>query len=113
MWQPISLSELKELISQQLAECTHETRAQYVANAIAPQKWDLLPWGDDGGGFWVIAIFGNSVLWYNDIEDGFNTSSYIKEGAIEHYWCNQDMLHIALLGLSQSSPKLGAPNAFT
>ena len=48
MWQPISLSELKELISQQLAECTHETRAQYEANAIAPQKWALSPWGDDG-----------------------------------------------------------------
>lgn len=113
MWQPIPLSELEELIAQQLGECTPETRAQYELNAIQKQKWSLYPWGDTGGGFWAIAILGNYVLWYNDIEDGFNTSTYVKEGTIEQYWCNQDTLHAAMFGLIHNSPKLGAPNALT
>ena len=111
MWQPIQLSELEELIAKQLVECSSATRAQYEMNAISKQKWALSPWGDAGGGFWAIAIFGKYVLWYNDIEDGFNTSAYVKEGAIEHYWCNQDTLHEAILGLIQNSQKLGAPDA--
>lgn len=100
MWQPIPLHDLEVLIARQLAECTPETRAQYRMGAIPKQKWVLSPWGDAGSGFWAIAVFGSSVLWYNDIEDGFNTSTYIKDGVIKHYWCNQDTLHEALLGLN-------------
>ena len=105
MWQPIPLDELQALIARQIAECSPETRSLFEANAIAPKKWALCPWGDDGGGFWVIAIIGNFVLWYNDIEEGFNTSSFTKEGAIEQYWCNQDSVHVALLGLSWVLPR--------
>lgn len=109
MWQPILLRELNELIINQLAECTSITRAQYEANAVSPQKRILSPWGDDGDGFWVVAVFGGSVLWYNDIEGGFNASLYLEEGVIEGYWCNQDTLHQALLGLCHHLPKLGPP----
>ena len=106
MWQPIPLYELKALIAQQVVECSPETRVLFEVNAIAPQKWALSPWGDDGGGFWIIAIIGKCVLWYNDIEEGFNTSSFTQEGTIEPYRCNQDTLHTALFSLNSSSPKL-------
>ncbi|WP_218569289.1 hypothetical protein [Pseudomonas sp. F(2018)] len=111
MWQPIQLHELKALIAQQVVECSPETCALFEANAIAPQKWALSSWGNDGGGFWAIAIIGKTVLWYNDIEEGFNTSSFTHEGTIEQYWCNQDTLHEAMLGLTPNAPKLGAPDA--
>ncbi len=110
MWQPIPLNELEALIARRLVECTPESHALYELNAIPRQKWAPSPWGDAGGGFWAIAILGNSVLWYNDIEDGSNTSTYMNEGKIEHYWCHQDTLHIALLGLIRNSPQLGAPD---
>lgn len=67
--------------------------------------------GGDGGGFWVIAIIEKFILWYNDIEEGFNTSSFTQEGTIGQYWCNQDTLHIALFGLGSKPPKLGVPHA--
>ena len=111
MWQPIPLSDLEQLIAQQLAACSSETRALYELNAVQKMKWSLSPWGDAGGGFWVIAVLGNTALWYNDIEEGFNTSTYVQEGTIENYWCNQDTLHQALLGLIQNSSTLGPPNA--
>ena len=59
---------------------------------IQPEKWAQDPWGVEGGGFWVVAIIGNTVIWYNDIEEGFNTSNYERYGVINEYWCNQDDL---------------------
>lgn len=63
---------------------------------IVPEKWLQHPYGDDGEGFWVVAIVGRTVIWYNDIEDGFNRSSYAAYGQFEDYWCNQDELEIAI-----------------
>ena len=57
-----------------------------------PHKWHLSPWGDLGNGFWVVGIIGSLVIWYNDIEDGFNLSKYTEYGVIERYYCNQDKL---------------------
>lgn len=49
--------------------------------------------GEEGGGFWVVAILGKSVIYYNDIEEGYNLSPFIKYGEIENYYCNQIELH--------------------
>lgn len=45
-------------------------------------------------GFWAIAVIENRVLWYNDIEEGFNVSNFTEPGTIPstEYWCNQDEL---------------------
>ena len=59
---------------------------------INPEKWQEETYGKEGGGFWVVAIVGNNVVWYNDIEDGFNRSKFKKYGKIDGYWCNQDQL---------------------
>jgi hypothetical protein len=63
---------------------------------IHPQKWSEETYGKHGGGFWVVAIIGSSVLWFNDIEDGFNQSFYTESGKIAEYWCNQDRLERAV-----------------
>ncbi|WP_199611544.1 hypothetical protein [Flocculibacter collagenilyticus] len=60
---------------------------------VVPQKWQLSPTGDLGGGFYVVAIFGNQVLYFNDIEDGYNISEFKEFGVINDYFCNQNELH--------------------
>ena len=55
---------------------------------INPQKWTLPPWGDEGGGFWVVGLIGANCIYYNDIEDGFNFSSYTEFGRIDDYNCS-------------------------
>ena len=64
------------------------------AIAIPPTKWQQHPFGDLGNGFWAVGVIGKSVVWYNDIEDGFNISAYETFGIIpeSEYWCNQDDL---------------------
>ena len=94
MWEPITRGELDELIATDLADCSEDERAIYARTAITPEKWRQSPWGDDGGGFWVVAVSDAKVLWYNDIEEGFNVSRFVTRGRIPEgeYWCNQDRL---------------------
>lgn len=63
---------------------------------IEPENWQQEPFGRRGAGFWVVAIVGESVIWYNNIEEGFNRSRYAAYGTIDHYFCNQDELDVAV-----------------
>jgi hypothetical protein len=59
---------------------------------VSPAKWQEPTYGKHVGGFWIVGIVGQKVIWYNDIEDGFNLSKYSELGTISEYWCNQDQL---------------------
>lgn len=95
-WQPISSDELKENINSACVRMDMEQKQIWEQIRITPEKWIQHPWGDLGGGFWVVAITGKNVIWYNDIEEGFNCSSYTTYGTIAEYWCNQDDLDVAV-----------------
>ena len=71
---------------------TPAQRRLWEAIRIEPAKWTQHPYGDMGGGFWAVGVLGRQVVWFNDIEDGFNCSEYTAYGAIGAYWCNQDQL---------------------
>ena len=93
----ISLEDLEALVLKDIVACSHDLRSFYTRVAVDPVKWQQCPWGRDGG-FWALAIVGNRVLWYNDIEGGFNVSRFVNVGTIpgNEYWCNQDSLCLAL-----------------
>jgi hypothetical protein len=101
-WKPISRAALDELVAKELLASTPEDRALFARAAVTPTKWQLSPWGDLGGGFWVVAVIDDRVLWYNDIEEGFNVSCFTTRGTIPstEYWCNQDKLRWALPALA-------------
>jgi len=113
-WHAITLTDLQSLLSRDLADCTAEQREFFVQANFAPAKWRLSPWGDDGGGFWVVAVHRDRVLWYNDIEEGFNVSRFESPGDIpsDEYWCNQDHLDWALRKLKgEQGTRLGPPQS--
>jgi hypothetical protein len=101
VWSPLSRDELQSTLRRELAECSDEQRAYFDGVAFEPAKWSQSPYGDEGGGFWAVAADDNRVLWFNDIEDGFNVSTYTDWGTIpaNQYWCNQDELKVALPAL--------------
>jgi hypothetical protein len=111
-WQPITLDELEAMIVEELSDCSLELQEFFARTRVTPTKWTLPPWGDEGGGFWVVAIHDERALWFNDIEDGFNVSRFVVMGAIPHdeYWCNQDPLQYALPNLAVgASGNFGPP----
>src|SRR5512140_536940 len=98
-WKPISLSELESMVFGDLEDCSDQQRDFFTRVRITPHKWHLSPWGDEGGGFWAVAVYETRVLWFNDIEDGFNVSTFEVRGEIPEgeYGCNEDPLRVALL----------------
>ncbi len=110
----ISREDLQREIDRGLAAGGESTRAFCRQVAREPVKWQLHPWGDDGGGFWVVGVLGDRVVWFNDIEGGFNVSTFEREGEIpeDQYFCNQDELHWSLEKLRTGEGQdLGPPRA--
>ncbi|MYM25294.1 hypothetical protein GTP46_21930 [Duganella sp. FT135W] len=95
-WTPITEAALWDLILATEARMEPPEAMLWECVRIPPQKWAEPSYGNVGGGFWVVGILGTTVIWYNDIEDGFNCSSYSDFGTIGEYWCNQDELEHTL-----------------
>lgn len=95
-WTPIPLKELNDLIDTHYWCMEPEERELWNRVKIAPIKWRLDPWGRHGGGFFVVGILGARVIWYNDIEEGFNISQYSDFGVIDEYLCEQLELHFVI-----------------
>ncbi len=85
----------------------------------AGRQWKGTSWtegrsprrGDEGGGFWAVGLIGRNVIWYNDIEGGFNISSFTTFGSIGAYYCNQGSLQPVLYDLAQWLMVGDAPSA--
>jgi hypothetical protein len=95
-WESITESELQARVAQGVTRMSAPQRRLWEAIRIEPEKWQQHPWGDQGAGFWVFAVVGRTVIWYNDIEEGFNRSNYSAYGTIDDYWCNQDELELTV-----------------
>jgi hypothetical protein len=89
MWKPISLENLNTLILKGELELNDQQLDFWNLIKIEPEKWEEREYGIEGGGFWVVAIFGKEIIYYNDIEEGFNISSYKTYGRIDEYKCSQ------------------------
>ena len=119
-WKPISEADLWDDINGAYERMSLQQRKVWEVVKIQPEKWQQEPWGNEGKGFWVVAIIGNSVIWFNDIEDGYNQSTYTKYGEFDDYWCNQDELEWAVQKIINmlkdsydSTGRMGPPQAIT
>ncbi|WP_374980538.1 hypothetical protein PSGK_03380 [Pseudomonas solani] len=102
-WEPLSLTALTGLIAEAEARMTPEQLGLWSAIKITPVRWDE----ETQGPFWIVALNGNQVLWYNDVEEGFNLSTYREHGTIEQYFCNQDPLEWTVQSLLEpEKPRL-------
>lgn len=98
-WKPISLTELYARVQKTETDLDGELWNFWQLIRIDPVKWAEDAFGKEGGGFWVVAICGTNIIWYNDIEEGFNISEYHTYGHIATYYCNQDELSWAVTRL--------------
>jgi len=101
-WTPISQNALLARISQGYARMTRAQQRLWDAIRIKPEKWQQHPYGDKGGGFWAVGLVGQTVIWYNDVEDGFNRSVYSAHGLIDDYWRNDDELDVTIQCLTNA-----------
>ena len=113
-WKPITEEEIWDEINSSFDRMTIPQRNLWESIRIDPEKWEQHPYGDEGNGFWAVAILGRTVVWYNDIEEGFNISKYSKIGIIDEYYCDQNELHIVIrrLLIGKEMENLSPPYPF-
>ncbi|WP_460681402.1 hypothetical protein [Mucilaginibacter boryungensis] len=83
------MKELLKTISNTEQLLSPELEKFWQLISIEPVKWMENEHGNENGGFWVVAIYGKKAVWYNDIEEGFNVSTYKTFGEIAEYGCEQ------------------------
>lgn len=91
-WTQIQLDEILNLINEGVSKMTTEQKELWDKISINPIKWKEKDYGAEGNGFWVVGQTEKRVIWYNDIEDGFNISDYTSKGKINEYGAEQDEL---------------------
>lgn len=109
---PLDAEDLAAMLLRELADCFEAQRELFARTRIEPARWRLSPWGDGIGDFWAVAVHRDRVVWFNEIEDGFNVSTFTVQGEIptDQYWCNQDLLKWALPRLEgDMGTRLGPP----
>lgn len=107
-WIPVSETKLLALLDQ--AERHMQGDLSQVWQSIRlpeAELWQQHPWGDEGCGFWVVAVFGRTCVYFNDITGGFCQSSFRDWGIIDSY--SDETPKLEKLLSSKFLPQLAEP----
>jgi hypothetical protein len=82
----LSYKELIEIIEKEKLELDKKESEGWKKVEIVPKLWKVR---NKSYFMWVVGIKGNRVIFYNEIKEGFNISTYHLEGIINKYLCNK------------------------
>lgn len=92
-WQPATLPEVQRLLAEGLAVLHPAHRVRFEAMCIAPKQ---VPVANTLGEFvYVVAEYQGKLLYYSDIEDGWELEAPNSGGGINVRGCNQlELTHV-------------------
>ena len=102
-WKPISKIEIVELLKEQLNDCSLEQQVFFEKYSVLPYKVPIHRLGKVEDVF-VVAAFPSGILYYEDVEEGFEFVILEEDGAIHNQGCNQFELKHVLSQLVSSNP---------
>ncbi len=90
-----SIEEVNEIIVGDLARCDAEQRAAFRRYKVEPYYAPIRRYGSMDS---VVAVARreSQVIYWEDVEEGFNVSPVADDGIVLEHWCNQDDLGLAL-----------------
>jgi hypothetical protein len=94
-WRPASIENVKTIVHEDLNECDREQRAAFVTYGVDPSFAPILRYGKPEFVV-VVARKADEVIYWDDVEEGFNISPLSHDGRVVEHWCNQDSLAVAL-----------------
>ena len=94
-WQPISAFELEDLVASQLRNCTPAQQAAFATHRVSfyPVPFQR---GASLEQVFVVADLPSGLLYYEDVEEGFEVGILDARGVIQDHGCNQLELAHAL-----------------
>jgi hypothetical protein len=81
-WQPISEEDIWHEINAAWSRMDFKQRRVWDAIRILPERWTqqkLL----HAHGSWVVAVIGRTLIWYDEVEEGFVVSLWTTYGLID------------------------------
>src|SRR5579859_2639295 len=94
-WKPATVESVEEIVQEDLAKCDPEQNAEFKRQAVKPYPAPILRYGKMET-LLVVARKGDEVIYWEDVEEGFNISLVAADGRILEHSCNQDDLRLAL-----------------
>lgn len=94
-WHSATVDEVKKIVRDDLAECDEAQLVAFKRFAVEPYVAPILRYGEMENAV-VVARRGHEVIYWEDVEEGFNLSPLAPDGQILEHLCNQDELGFAL-----------------
>jgi len=94
-WHPATIPEVNEIVAKDLKACDSEQLAVFDKYRVEPFSAPIVRYGQTESVV-VVARKGDQVIYWEDVEDGFNVSPISPDGQVLEHWCNQDELRFAL-----------------
>ena len=83
-WHPATVDEVEKIVRDDLAECDEQQIVAFKKYAVEPYAAPILRYGRMENAV-VVARRGDEVIYWEDVEEGFNLSPVSPDGRIlEH-----------------------------
>lgn len=92
---PASIEMVKMIVQGDLANCDNEQLAVFKDHRVEPYFAPIVRYGKAEAAI-VVARRGREVIYWEDVEEGFNVSLLAPDDRILDHSCNQDDLGLAL-----------------
>jgi hypothetical protein len=87
--------QVRQIVSRDLAECDAQQVAAFQRYAVEFFSAPIFRYRKKENVV-VVARRENEVIYWEEVEEGFNVSPIDSDGQILEHWCNQDELGLAL-----------------
>ena len=94
-WKPATIAEVNEIVARDLKVCDIEQLAAFKKYRVEAFTAPFMRYGKMESVV-VVARNGDQVIYWDDVEDGFNVSPIGPDGMVLEHWCNDDELRFAL-----------------
>jgi hypothetical protein len=99
-WKPATIDEVVAILSAELEDCNSEQISIFKQYSVEPFHAAITRYGKTESVV-VVAQKSDEVIYFEDVEEGFNISPIGPQGEVLEHWCNQDNLAVALNRLVQ------------
>jgi hypothetical protein len=94
-WQPATVEAVKRIIESDLKACDSKQLAVFKKYSVEPYSAPILRHGKMESVV-VVARRRDDVIYWEDVEEGFNRSAVGPDGRVLEHQCNQDELRVAI-----------------
>ena len=94
-WKPVGIEKLEQIIADDLRSCSADEIAAFEKHRVTPYAVPIIRLGKVEEVL-VVATFGSRILYYEDVEEGFELAELDSKGQIPDQGCNQYSLEMVL-----------------